>query len=465
MITTGLGTTELSGTNNYSGGTTIEEGTLEVTNADALGSGTISVTPSASASAILDISSLTTYLANTNTITLNSGNTSSAAELIAANTYNLANALFLQGTNNTVSITSGDITENNLVSGTGSLTMSGAGTLTLGNNSNSYSGATLVNSGILSIAAQGGLGGTTSTTVENGATLDLAFSSGTLANTAGLTLNGGVSTTPELTFSGNNITLNNPIVLAGTSSTVYIAGSGTGTETLGRAITDSGNSATPNSLNIDLSAASVSLPKITLQSGASLAVTTAGEITQTGGINSTNLQTSSVTGTLLNGANTVSNFAGTNSTSGDIQLTNTAPLLTLGTITNSGSGNITILNTGNITFSGVVGGTSITAVGDVLTLDTNSSLNMSGSGNAIVLSAQQFINTSSEGANALSTPGGDFQIWSSNLTPFATNGSGDELGGLLANYIQYKATYGSSTVLGTGNGLLYTLAPTITAVD
>ena len=34
---------------------------------------------------------------------------------------------------------------------------------------------------------------------------------------------------------------------------------------------------------------------------------------------------------------------------------------------------------------------------------------------------------------------------------------------LVANYKQYNAQYGVSTVLGTGNGVLYTVAPTITA--
>ena len=38
---------------------------------------------------------------------------------------------------------------------------------------------------------------------------------------------------------------------------------------------------------------------------------------------------------------------------------------------------------------------------------------------------------------------------------------GDVRGGLIYDFKQYNATYGSSTVLGTGNGFLYTYAPTL----
>jgi hypothetical protein len=59
--------------------------------------------------------------------------------------------------------------------------------------------------------------------------------------------------------------------------------------------------------------------------------------------------------------------------------------------------------------------------------------------------------------------GHNWLVWSANATPLATlaNG-GDDTGNLVNNFVQYNATYGSSQVLGTGNGLLYTFAPILT---
>ncbi|NBX02286.1 hypothetical protein EBR11_07160, partial [bacterium] len=54
-----------------------------------------------------------------------------------------------------------------------------------------------------------------------------------------------------------------------------------------------------------------------------------------------------------------------------------------------------------------------------------------------------------------------WRVWSSNADPFDVT-TGDNAGGLTPNFKQYNATYGSSTVLGTGNGLLYTFAPQVT---
>ena len=71
------------------------------------------------------------------------------------------------------------------------------------------------------------------------------------------------------------------------------------------------------------------------------------------------------------------------------------------------------------------------------------------------LVGQHFINNS--GAGALQTTGaGRWLIWSGNP-------ANDTRGGLVANFKQYNATYGNTAVAqSTGNGLLYTLAPTIT---
>ncbi|MEX8499820.1 YDG domain-containing protein, partial [Leptothrix ochracea] len=75
----------------------------------------------------------------------------------------------------------------------------------------------------------------------------------------------------------------------------------------------------------------------------------------------------------------------------------------------------------------------------------------------VMVAGQQFINNA--GTNALSTPNGKWQVWSAN--PVA-----DVRGGLVPDFKQYNATSGSatqprSTALGSGNGMFYALAPTL----
>ena len=81
-------------------------------------------------------------------------------------------------------------------------------------------------------------------------------------------------------------------------------------------------------------------------------------------------------------------------------------------------------------------------------------------GDAIVLSGNRFIN--SVGATALSAPNGRWLVWSSNASPFS-GATPDNRNGLVYGFKQYGATYGVTPVAqATGNGFLYTLAPTVT---
>ncbi|MGB2409422.1 MAG: beta strand repeat-containing protein, partial [Paracoccaceae bacterium] len=123
--------------------------------------------------------------------------------------------------------------------------------------------------------------------------------------------------------------------------------------------------------------------------------------------------------------------------------------------TNSGSGNISLRN---ITAGTITAVNSGPTTGSGITLSSGA-LAASGSGDAIVLSGQSFTNTA--GASALSAGSGRWLVWSSNADPF-DGGTGDTRGGLAYNFKQYNATYNNSAVAqSTGNGLLYTLAPTL----
>ena len=64
------------------------------------------------------------------------------------------------------------------------------------------------------------------------------------------------------------------------------------------------------------------------------------------------LTTISVGGTILTNANNVASFHANNTGSGNITLIDTASLLTITGITNTGSsGNVTLINSGNVTVS------------------------------------------------------------------------------------------------------------------
>ncbi|HEY0968809.1 MAG TPA: MBG domain-containing protein [Opitutaceae bacterium] len=116
-------------------------------------------------------------------------------------------------------------------------------------------------------------------------------------------------------------------------------------------------------------------------------------------------------------------------------------------------------NSGSLTI-GTVGGTEgVSAGANDVTLRTvsgnltlSNAVTTSGAGNITLATAGNFINNA--GASALSVGTGHWRVWST--SPLL-----DTRGGLAYDYKQYGATYGSTTVLGTGKGFLYTLAPTV----
>ncbi|WP_354296007.1 YDG domain-containing protein [Sphingomonas sp. 1185] len=124
----------------------------------------------------------------------------------------------------------------------------------------------------------------------------------------------------------------------------------------------------------------------------------------------------------------------------------------------AGTGKTNLLS-GDITLTSITGGTisavnSGTTSGSGIVLASGASLTASGTGNAIVLAGQKFTNNS--GSSALAAANGNWQVWS-------INPANDTVGGLVFDFKQYAASYGSSAVLGSGSGLFYTLAPTLGA--
>ena len=172
-------TLKLSGTNTYSGGTTLNNGVLEVQSNTALGTGAVQV----NSGSWLSIQGGNTV---SNAITLNGGTIgwhytgggdvySGPINLTATSTVSLANYYGYGSVSGTISgnITgSSGLTVNNTDRGGTAQT---GGTLTL-SGTNTYTGATTLSAGTMVLSSTGSLSGT-SVDIASGATLNLALGS------------------------------------------------------------------------------------------------------------------------------------------------------------------------------------------------------------------------------------------------------------------------------------------------
>jgi fibronectin-binding autotransporter adhesin len=148
----GAGTLTLTGNNLYSGGTTVEGGTLQINTAQNIGSGSVSLMDGTT----LDIRGTSAF----------------------------ANTLFLDGTSTVAVATGQKATWNGIIQdldNPATLAVNGGGTLSLGNIANEYSGGTIVTgNSTVEISADGMLG-----VAAGGLTLGDPTSGGTLRFTSG----------------------------------------------------------------------------------------------------------------------------------------------------------------------------------------------------------------------------------------------------------------------------------------
>jgi len=211
---------KLSGSNSYSGGTTVSAGTLLLGSATALGASTGAV--SVTSGAVLDLNGIA--MSNTNALTINGTGVSGSGALINSSTTAATyTGLVKLGSASSIMAAGGNITLSNtgtiigsgfgltvggaynttiagiIGTGAGTLIKQDAGILTL-SGSNTYSGATAVNGGILNFQNTSAKSASTSVTVGASASLGLGvggagyFSStdvdNLFANTlAGVTMN------------------------------------------------------------------------------------------------------------------------------------------------------------------------------------------------------------------------------------------------------------------------------------
>ncbi|MCR2635670.1 autotransporter outer membrane beta-barrel domain-containing protein [Salmonella enterica] len=214
----------LSGSNTYTGGTTINDGTLIATSVDALGSGDVTD------NAVLELNTGGDFINNIggtgrveksgdDTLTLSGSNSYTGGTLISGGTLVATNVDALG---------SGDVTDNatlelntggtfdNAISGSGQVVKSGDETLTL-SGANSYTGGTLISGGTLvatSVEALGSGDVTDNAVLElnTGGTFDNAISgSGQVVKSGDktLTLSGANSYTGGTTISGGTLVASN----------------------------------------------------------------------------------------------------------------------------------------------------------------------------------------------------------------------------------------------------------------
>jgi len=256
----GAGTLALTGSNDVSGGLSLQGGTLQLGSTNAIGSGgaiefrggTLQFTATNTADVSNRFSSATgqAFRVDTNgqrvafdtaivgtgntftkvgsgTLTLSADNTYSGVTTVSAGTLRIGNG----GTSGSVA---GDIVTNAAlvfdrsgsleaagnISGTGSLEKLGGGTLTLTGN-NSYSGGTQINAGTLAVGSTGALG-------SSGA---ISFGGGTLQYTSGNNvdyssrISSAAGQAIRIDTSGRSVTF--ATALAGAGSTLEKLGAGT----------------------------------------------------------------------------------------------------------------------------------------------------------------------------------------------------------------------------------------------
>ncbi|HSW68693.1 MAG TPA: autotransporter-associated beta strand repeat-containing protein, partial [Gammaproteobacteria bacterium] len=455
---------------------------------------------------------LTIGTAGANSLTVNAG-----AGINLSSTSNLANAVTLtNSTSGNISFNNNrnmTLTASNSVAGGTLSVINNTGTLaTSGAISTTGSGAaniTLQTPGLLTInnaITAGGSGSvsltgggiTNANTVTGPGGITANAGTGTLDNSAGSFTNSSGSTAINLT--ADTMTLASGTITGGsgavnlTSSTLNRAITiGSGASGLGlsntalNTITTSGILTIGNAAHTGTFSTDGAVSGITNPSGAWVFQTSGGAITLNNAVTTpNNLTLSSVGGGVgtgaINGTGALTiGSAGANNLTvnagAGINLSNSSNLANAVTLTNSTSGNISFNNNRNMTLAAnnsVAGGTlsvinntgTLATSGNItvgsgassITLQTPGQLTINNtvtSGNGIVLAGGSFVNN--VGASALNPGTGSYLVWSGNP-------ANDTRGGLAYNFKQYNATYNSSTVLGTGNGFLYTIAPTVTPV-
>ena len=395
-----------------------------------------------------------------------SGGITGNGNLVINNNSSIANGITLSGTaiNNAGTIT-------NSGTGTGGVTISGgvgsnvtsitesSGTSTLsitGALAVNGSGTTLIDSsGAASFSLTGGISGNGNLALNNNSNTNGNITIfGADVNNVGTVTNSGTGTGKSLISAniGSNVT-----GVTENSATSGLTLSGTGTYN-GPTLVNAGT------LTVGVNNALSSSSAVTVASGATLdlhgyndtvaSIADSGTVTFGSGNTLTTTGSQTYTGTV-----TGSNI--TLSSGGTISANNALNNLT-GNVTITASGAASIKNSGSLSLGAVSAGTFFgQALGGNLTLSAPVVVTGTSSNALVLVTNANFINNA--GSNALQTGvGGNWLVYSTDPTDDTV--SGNIAGGLANDYRRFSCTYGGSCpALGTGNGLLYSYTPNLTA--
>jgi autotransporter-associated beta strand protein len=361
----GSGTLILAAANTYTGATTVDAGTLAITNAAALGSGSAGTTVNTGGT--LDLRNVTGV---SEPITVAGGTLATST-----GTSSVTAPISISGAS-MVDVDGTQLTLEGVISGSGSLEKEGSGTLIL-TAANTYTGVTIVDAGTLAITDAGALGSTAAgsgTTVNTGGTLDLRNVTGVAEP---ITLVGGT-----LATSTGSSSVTSPMTITG-ASTIDVDGTQL---TLSNTVSGSGSLEKEGSGTLILAAANTYTGATTVNAG-TLAITNVGALGASSAGTTVNaggtLDLRNVTGvsepiTLAGG--TLATSTGTSSVTAPVALTANSTISVTGTsleITNvvSGSGGLTKTGSGILELDAVntyTGATSVDA--GTLKLGANASI-------------------------------------------------------------------------------------------
>ena len=331
LTKTGVGTLTLNTTNDYTGGTNIQAGTLQLSVVNAIAN-TGAVELADSASAVLNLNGTNATIGS-----LAGGGHLGGNVTLGAGTLTVGN--------NTSTIFGG------VISGAGGLIKQGTGMLTL-TNTNNYTGATTVNTGTLTVTANSALGSAASgITVTNGATLAFDGSGGNIIYSTAdpVNLNGGTLSNLAGTNSfAGTVTLSAPSVIDSTTGTLTLTGGiATGTTTPFNVTFSGTGNTTVSTTKIT---GSGSLTKV---GSGTLLLSAINDYTGVTTVNGGTLQLSG--GTAIPGAVVLALAPGAAVL--DLNGTN----VTIGSLSGGGSvtlgtGTLTVVNATNTSFGGVISG-------------------------------------------------------------------------------------------------------------
>ncbi|EIE1669301.1 autotransporter-associated beta strand repeat-containing protein, partial [Salmonella enterica] len=424
VVKSGDETLTLSGSNTYTGGTTINDGTLVATSVEALGSGDVTD------NAVLELNTGGDFINNIggtgrveksgdDTLTLSGSNTYTGGTLISDGTLVASNVEALgtgDVTNNaTLELNTGG-TFDNAISGSGQVEKSGDDVLTL-SGANSYSGGTLISDGTLVASNVEALG---TGDVTDDATLELN-TGGDFINNIGGTGRVEKSGDDKLTLSGSNTYTGGTLISSGTLVANDVNALGTGDVTDNATLMlNTGGDFTNNIGGTGR-----------VEKSGDDALTLSGSNTYTGG-------------TLISGGTLVANDVNALGT-GDITDNATLELNTGGDFDNAISGSGQVVKSGDetLTLSGANSYTGGTTISGGTLVATN--VDALGTGD-VTDNATLELNTGGKFDNAISGSGNVVKSGADTLT---LSGSNTYTGGTTINDGTLVAT--SVDALGTGD--------------